>query len=60
MMNEMLFELLATLAAGQVILPVNLRFCHFQYRVRPGEKMLPNHKKHKSQSLLQNSQSGRC
>ncbi len=31
-------EPLAILAVGQVILPVNVIFCLFQYRVRPGEK----------------------
>ncbi len=31
-------ELFATFATGQVILPANVMFCLFQYRVRPGEK----------------------
>ncbi|MDE2756089.1 MAG: hypothetical protein OXU26_09615 [Acidobacteriota bacterium] len=31
-------EPFAKFAAGQVILPGNLRFCPFQYRVRPDEK----------------------
>ena len=30
-------ELFAKFVAGQVILPANRRFCHFQWRVRPGE-----------------------
>ena len=31
-------ELFAKFATGQVILPANVMFCLFQYRVRPGEK----------------------
>jgi len=33
-----LHELSAKFAAGQIILPANLRFCLLQYRVRPGIK----------------------
>ena len=33
-----LLELFAKFATGQVILPANVMFCLFQYRVRPGEK----------------------
>ena len=36
--NQQSEELFVEFAAGQVIVPANLRFCHFRYRVRPGEK----------------------
>ena len=47
-------ELFATFATGQVILPANVMFCLFQYRVRPGEKFGFTTKSTKV-SLLQNS-----
>ena len=47
-------ELFATFATGQVILPANVMFCLFQYRVRPGEKCGFTTKSTKV-SLLQNS-----
>ena len=38
-LNEsLLIEPFAKFATGQVILPANVMFCLFQYRVRPGEK----------------------
>ena len=37
-MNTNILELFAKIVAGQVIMPANLRFCLFQYRVRLGEK----------------------
>ena len=45
-------EPFAKFPAGQVILHVNLRFCLFQYRVRPGQNAVQPQKAQKSQIVF--------